>query len=215
MKRLLVLAALAATTMATSANAAISVTFPTTPSLSGKNFTNFNDGTTGNLDLTGGSVVTTASSPNHAPPLGSDGDYYSTGPSDGTPATLSLSKGAYYLSFLYGSIDSYNSVTFHYAAGSGIADVTFTGAQLNAFAGDPANGNQTSPATNKYIQFNLGNTGDQLRSVSFGSSTNAFEIDNLYVNAVPEPAAWALMIAGFGFIGGALRTRARKNLATA
>jgi Tfp pilus assembly protein PilW len=214
MKKFLVLAAFAATTIATSANAAISVTFPASPHLAGKNFTDFNDGTTGNLNLTGGSIIDPASgsSPNHAPPLGSDHQYYSTGPSDGTPSTLVLDKGAYFLSFLYGSIDSFNSITFVYADNS---TVSYTGTQLNAFAGDPANGNQSSPATNKYIQFNLGNTGDQLRKVEFGSSTNAFEIDNLYVNAVPEPAAWALMIAGFGFVGGALRTRSRKLAATA
>lgn len=31
--------------------------------------------------------------------------------------------------------------------------------------------------------------------------------------AVPEPAGWALMIGGFGLMGGALRLRARKTLA--
>jgi hypothetical protein len=42
-------------------------------------------------------------------------------------------------------------------------------------------------------------------------------IDNvsLDVSAVPEPASWAMMIAGFGLVGGALRTRRRETLATA
>ena len=37
-----------------------------------------------------------------------------------------------------------------------------------------------------------------------------------FVNsAVPEPAAWAMMITGFGFVGGAMRRRRRQTLAFA
>jgi PEP-CTERM motif len=40
-------------------------------------------------------------------------------------------------------------------------------------------------------------------------STTRFFIDNFTLNtaAVPEPASWALMIAGFGLVGGAMRRR--------
>jgi hypothetical protein len=31
-----------------------------------------------------------------------------------------------------------------------------------------------------------------------------------YVNTVPEPANWALMIAGFGMVGGTMRRRSTK-----
>ncbi len=43
---------------------------------------------------------------------------------------------------------------------------------------------------------------------------NYFAVDNLSIDtgAVPEPASWALMIAGFGLVGAAMRRRA---LATA
>lgn len=37
---------------------------------------------------------------------------------------------------------------------------------------------------------------------------------NPYTAAVPEPATWALMIAGFAAIGGALRSRRRRQLTT-
>lgn len=42
-------------------------------------------------------------------------------------------------------------------------------------------------------------------------------LDNVSIDvaAVPEPASWAMMIAGFGLVGGALRTRRRETLATA
>lgn len=36
---------------------------------------------------------------------------------------------------------------------------------------------------------------------------NDFGIDDITLSAVPEPAAWALMIAGFGFVGLGLRRR--------
>lgn len=31
-------------------------------------------------------------------------------------------------------------------------------------------------------------------------------------NAVPEPATWALLLVGFGFVGGAMRTRRKQNV---
>lgn len=49
-----------------------------------------------------------------------------------------------------------------------------------------------------------------------------FGIDNLMFTpnadtppAVPEPASWAMMIAGFGLVGGAMRRRAKSNFVTA
>lgn len=47
---------------------------------------------------------------------------------------------------------------------------------------------------------------------------DAFKISNVTVNttAVPEPATWAMMIAGFGLVGGAMRRRrSQENLAVA
>lgn len=40
----------------------------------------------------------------------------------------------------------------------------------------------------------------------FGAAGN-FSIDNIVVSAVPEPTTWAMMIGGFGMIGGAMRRR--------
>ncbi len=40
-------------------------------------------------------------------------------------------------------------------------------------------------------------------------------LDNVAISAVPETATWAMMIGGFGLIGGAARTRRRQALATA
>lgn len=40
-----------------------------------------------------------------------------------------------------------------------------------------------------------------------GGANAGILLDDVSVNAVPEPAAWALMIVGFGLVGGAVRRR--------
>ena len=40
----------------------------------------------------------------------------------------------------------------------------------------------------------------------FGAAGN-FSIDNVSVSTVPEPATWAMMMLGFGVVGGAMRAR--------
>jgi PEP-CTERM motif len=76
-----------------------------------------------------------------------------------------------------------------------------------------------------YFMAGLGTYTDVIGQVSFtlsnAQSVNFFVIDNPYtdnrggvsldVARVPEPASWALMIAGFGLVGGALRTSARRR----
>jgi hypothetical protein len=46
-------------------------------------------------------------------------------------------------------------------------------------------------------------------SIGFTSGQNAFEFDSLAgsLGGVPEPASWALMIAGFGAAAAMLRRR--------
>lgn len=41
------------------------------------------------------------------------------------------------------------------------------------------------------------------------NNTGGFTVD---VVAVPEPATWAMMISGFGFVGGAMRSRRRQQV---
>jgi hypothetical protein len=74
---------------------------------------------------------------------------------------------------------------------------------------NPSNGNQTAPGTNGLFSV-VGNAGEQFTSVTFSSTANSFEVDNLAVRdvgGVPEPAVWSMMIVGFGGIGGLLRRR--------
>lgn len=51
--------------------------------------------------------------------------------------------------------------------------------------------------------------------LSFSSASGLFLTANQATGAVPEPATWAMMIGGFGMIGGAMRRRKGLALATA
>lgn len=103
------------------------------------------------------------------------------------------------LSVYVGSPDSYNAIRFVGEAGY---DVLLEGAAL---AGGVFNGDQT---IGRRVTYDFGP--NRVTQVVFSSSGNSFEFDNIAVGIVPEPASWALMIAGFGMIGTALRARPRK-----
>jgi hypothetical protein len=45
------------------------------------------------------------------------------------------------------------------------------------------------------------------RSVQFSPNANGTGIDNVVLNAVPEPATWAMMLVGFGMVGHSMRRR--------
>jgi hypothetical protein len=51
-------------------------------------------------------------------------------------------------------------------------------------------------------------------SVQFSPNANGTGIDNVALGAVPEPATWAMMIGGFGMVGGAMRSARRKQKVT-
>lgn len=48
---------------------------------------------------------------------------------------------------------------------------------------------------------------DNVAGLATGYSIGRWALDGRAFNAVPEPASWALMIAGFGVVGGAMRRR--------
>ena len=106
-------------------------------------------------------------------------------------------------SFVLGSLDTFNQLTLRYTDGS---SVTYNG---GAIVNDPSldnPGNRTLAETNGVVTYTV-TSGALLNGATFGSTGgNAFEFDNLSA-AVPEPAAWGMMILGFGLVGGALRRR--------
>ncbi len=147
-----------------------------------------------------------------AQPAGSTGGYAAVGPSnDQSSAILNLSAfGAISsITFLWGSVDTYNTIS---VLGTGM---TFGGGDEGV---SPANGDQSNPNSNRLVTLTF--TGaDQwnVTGLEFSSTGNAFEFDNVNVTtaAVPEPASWALMLGGFGAIGGALRSRRKSAVSFA
>lgn len=151
-------------------------------------------------------VIKTGSSGNGAQPPASTGNYYSVGPSTNSPGEVNISGFAApigQLSLIWGSVDTYNTLRFLDAANNVLA--TFTGSDV--IAADF--GNQVLPGSNPIVYFSV--TGAEqfsLAKLQLTSTSEAFEIDNIAIQAaVPEPATWALLLLGFGFVGGMLRSR--------
>jgi hypothetical protein len=110
------------------------------------------------------------------------------------------------------SLDSYNTISFFDKFGN-LVD-SFTGNALTNPI-NVANGDQFSPTTNLRLTFT--NFSSPVATVRFTSSSNSFEFDNVGGAGVgittfsgggaPEPMTWAMLLAGFGVLGLALRSR--------
>jgi hypothetical protein len=131
------------------------------------------------------------------------------------PETFSVNKGFFNsLSVYIGSLDTYNTISFY----SGATEVaTYTGSQLATMAGlSPPGSSPTDGNDNRRYFFTFA-AADDVNKVVFSSSAPAFEFDNIAaaVSGVPEPATWAMMILGFGFVGFMLRGGRRQRTAVA
>ena len=160
--------------------------------------------------LAGGSVATlsggtvyTADQPFADIPAGVifGGDFLAAGPTSGAPATLSFTgSGVDYISFLWGSPDTYNVLT---VTSTGGVTQTFTTASLG-FA--VSNGDQ---GFSQYVQF-TGSATSKITGLTFNNfpAADAFESANYSVTTpVPEPQTYALLLAGLGAIGFVARRR--------
>lgn len=124
----------------------------------------------------------------------------------GSVFTVSFTTPVQLFSFILGSLDTYNHLTLTFSDNT---STTLSGADI---VGLPAAavglaGSNNSTTTGRVTYDQGGGLG--IKSVSFSSDYAAFEIDGLSA-AVPEPAAWGMMILGVGLVGSQLRTRRRK-----
>jgi hypothetical protein len=177
-----------------------------------------NNGANGASDSTGGTVggVAVSFSPDAGAVLGSvanvnaapwvggsggaaDANVYLTsgsegGPSTGAAATLTFSSPQTYLGLLWGSVDSYNTLSFY----NGSTLVATVGGQdvLNANSGITASAQGFGGTA--YV--NIDGI-PAFTSVVATSSQYAFEFDNVAYSAVPEPSTMisgALLLLPFG-----------------
>jgi len=157
-------------------------------------------------------IATAPGTPNvTAAPSGTPaGEKYLTVPisSSSGSATLDLGGEFQNLSFYWGSVDTYNTITLFQADGS---STSITGSMIG-FGVDP-NGNQTNNNSNVRVNFTA--LGRGITSLRFDSTQFAFESDTFAGTAVPEPATWAMMLGGFGLLGFTARRRSAAKVVTA
>ncbi|MDP1026513.1 PEPxxWA-CTERM sorting domain-containing protein [Sphingomonas sp. KR1UV-12] len=126
--------------------------------------------------------------------------FLAVGPTAGQPATLTFTNALTYLSFLWGSPDTYNQLTLT----TNQRSYTYT---ANSLGFTTTDGNQS---ISQAVQF-AASAGETISSISFNNSpaVDAFETANYRITAVPEPATWAMLLVGFGMVGAASRYRRR------
>ncbi|MDP1025591.1 PEPxxWA-CTERM sorting domain-containing protein [Sphingomonas sp. KR1UV-12] len=153
------------------------------------------------------SVQTMSVRDQYAMPAPSDGSAFAVVQARSNVSIYRQSGGYEVISLYLGSVDSYNSISLLNNAGGVIA--SYTGQQLLNFA-TPAG---TANGQTAYRVTFTRNVGDAaFAGLNIASSDNSAEFDNL-VFAVPEPSTWALMLAGFGMVGMAMRSRRRRTTA--
>ena len=117
----------------------------------------------------------------------------------GGTATFSQAMGRITsVGYDWGSIDRFNFIKAY--SGDSLVSTIYG----SAFP--PATGATGSAATNRFVTLNYAASSNVTKLV-FGSDTNSFELDNVSVAAVPEPATWAMLVVGFGLVGAAKRRR--------
>lgn len=151
-------------------------------------------------------AIVTGSVSGAAAPASTDKTPYLAVPAPGSASasgsiTFNLSSYSSYLGLYWGSIDTYNSITFY----SGDTTLTLFGDDI---VGTDANGNQVNAPSNPYVNiYGL----DPFNSFKLASTGRAFELDNLAVGTpVPEPAAMLLMGLGLAGLAG-IQMKRRKS----
>lgn len=150
---------------------------------------------------------------------------YGSGGTTSKTFALSGTQTGVTVSFDFYRIDSWDGELFRATITDGVN--TFTNStQGFYYDGGPTNiYNQTWSDAIKPITFNFATTASSI-TLSFSSTLDqdvtdeAWGVDNLLITdnapgGVPEPSAWALLIIGFGAVGGALRRGAKPRAALA
>ena len=203
LKKVLAIAAFACA--AVSANATVTVVTANTDASTFVDLTAPGAITGGTLRDIGTSVSWVALSPAGAI---SPGKYFAVGgPDNGVSATgfFTPQAGTYYVSFLWGSPDSFNTVTIVSGGFSNFFE--FKPGPSGVVPVDPAE------TASYWVGFSSDEAIDQVAFTSESWNQQdpgkaAFEVANISVTApIPEPETYALMLAGLGLMGFIARRR--------
>lgn len=173
-----------------------------TSSVAGATTVDFNAGC-GYATCTGDfALVTGSQSGKYAQPFGVDSQYLTVPkPSPTTQsAVFTLGVAADYFGLFWGSIDSYNFISFY--LGTNLV-ASYSGSDI---VGQFANGNQLAFSSNRYVNFDFGSAAYD--SVKLTSTNFAFESDNHAFRklvTVTEPTTALLFV--LGLVGLALARR--------
>jgi hypothetical protein len=180
----------------------------TTTSVANTTTIDFNSGC-GYASCSGDFILATGSQSGlYAQPFGTNTQYLSV-PNPSTSslnADFSLGAAANYFGLFWGSIDSYNFISFYL---NNTLVASYSGSSL---VGQFANGNQLSYSSNRYINFDFGNS--SFDSVKLTSHGFAFESDNHAFRklvSVTEPSTAILLL--FGLVSLTLMRRQLKTIA--
>lgn len=126
---------------------------------------------------------------------------------------MGFNGGSYSLKLNFASLLSQFTLDAARSGGSSSG----TGITISAFL----NGSLISTNTavfgdiNRWSTLTLAGSFDEVRITGTGTEFRPFGVDNVVfsdsVAAVPEPATWAMILLGFGFIGGAMRSAKRRH----
>lgn len=126
-----------------------------------------------------------------------DLEYYAVGPDNlPNPAELAFTGGAKSIEMLWGSIDTFNGMTFFM---DGVLVGSLTDADIAPTSVEPTGEGASYVLIESDMKFN---------SILFDSgTTNAFEFANVSVAMVPLPAGVLLLLTGMAGLGVASRRR--------